>query len=316
MIKKVSLLLLVFGLFLLAGSSPVQAAPAKGVHILFSDELAQAARVVGEGGYVVVPITPLAWQRLDKWQQFMREAKKMKVIPILRLTTFPQSDGSWQRPTLISAVDWPNFLSLLDWPSKEKLVIIFNEPNHAQEWGGQISPQGYARVLREYSVKFHTKDINFRVLPAAMDMAAARTKDTWPAYQYWQEVWRQLPDFYQLVDGWNSHAYPNPAFSAKPRVGVNNVVSYHFELRWFEKFYHQKWDKPLFITETGWNQNRLHQNTLCSYLTKSWQMWSADKNLRVVSWFLLNGSPGPFASFSLEGSSHTQVLNCWQHLGS
>ncbi len=314
MIKKVILFSFILGLFLLGGSSPVEAVPAKGVHILFPDELEQAAKVVGKGGYIVIPIGPLAWQELDKWQQFMKKAKEMKIVPILRLTTLPQNNGTWQRPTLISAVDWANFLSLLDWPLKEKLVVIFNEPNHAQEWGDQISPQEYARVLKEYSVKLHTKDINFRVLPAAMDMAAIKTKDTWPAYLYWRKIWQQLPNFYQLVDGWNSHAYPNPAFSAKPTTAANNIVSYRFELRWFEKFYHQKWEKPLFITETGWDQNKLNQSVICPYLSKSWRMWSEEKNLQVVSWFLLNGSPGPFASFSLQGRSHSQVLRCWQQL--
>ncbi|NOY15105.1 MAG: hypothetical protein GXP43_02705 [bacterium] len=304
----------VFGF--LAGPARAEADRKIGVHILFPGEIEAAAEAVGEGGYVVVPISMADWQKLEKWQVFMEEAKKLKLKPILRLVTY--ADGAvWRRPEMVDAVDWANFLSLLDWPAGDRWVIVFNEPNHANEWGGVIDPEGYALILKEFAVKLHAKDTNFKVLPAAMDMAAGWTKETMPAQIYLRRVWSRLPEFDDLADGWNAHAYPNPAFSARPRVDrQNNIASYKYEISWFKDFYKTGWTKPIFITETGWSKRSLNEKTIKEYAEFSWQsVWKKDKQLKAVVWFLLNGSPGPFADFSLMSAGElTEVGRWWRGL--
>ncbi len=312
--RKILVIFLVLFFALVGGVKNVLAKPRKGVHILFPEEISLAAQVIGNGGYVVVPINQQAWSQVDKWQRFMHRASELKVKPILRLTTQPTVIGNWQKPKLINAVDWANFLSLLDWPKGDRWVVIFNEPNHAQEWGGEINPKEYARILREYSVKLHAKDNHFRVLAAALDMAAPNSKTTWSAKKYWKEVWKTLPNFYVLIDGWNSHAYPNPAFSSAPSLSSENILSYKYELSWFNGFYHRKWDKPVIITETGWSNQRLSSTVICRYLKESWKWWSEDPKLLAVNWFLLEGAPGPFANFSLWRQDHpSSVFNCWKN---
>src|ERR1035437_4042885 len=61
-----------------------------GIHILFTSEINLAASLInsngGDWGYVTIPIQ--AGDRdLNKWQQFMNDAKRLHVIPIVRLAT-------------------------------------------------------------------------------------------------------------------------------------------------------------------------------------------------------------------------------------
>ena len=273
----------------------------KGVHILFPYEIEAAAEIVGENGWVVVPMNMNDWDKLDVWQDFFQKAAQLKVRVIVRLVTYPKG-GVWAKPGLIDAIDWANFLSLLDWQDEEKWVIIFNEPNHAKEWGGMIEPEYYAMILKEFAIKLKAKNLGFKVLPAAMDMAAGNTKETVSAWLYWEGVWKKLGnEFYALVDGWNAHAYPNPAFSAKPQLDKkNNIVSYRWEIKWWERYFKREWDKPVFITETGWSNKLLTDKRRMEYAYYAWdKVWQKDDRVISVNWFLLNGWPGPFADFSL-----------------
>ena len=55
-----------------------------GVHILFVSELEKARELVnsngGEWGYVTIPIQA-SDRDFEKWQKFMNDARKMKLIP-------------------------------------------------------------------------------------------------------------------------------------------------------------------------------------------------------------------------------------------
>src|SRR3990167_165762 len=66
-----------------------------GIHILETAEVGKAAEFVNSGGgdwgYVTIPIR--ANERdLEKWTRFMEECKKLHLIPILRIATFPKGD--------------------------------------------------------------------------------------------------------------------------------------------------------------------------------------------------------------------------------
>ncbi len=289
----------------------------KGVHILFPYEINEAAKMVGKNGWVVVPMGVSDWNKLDVWQEFFQKAAKLKVRVIVRLVTSPKKEV-WMKPRLIDAIDWANFLSLLNWQDKEKWVIVFNEVNHAKEWEGKIEPEYYALILKEFAVKLKAKDLGFKVLPAAMDMAAGNTKDTLPAKVYWQRVWKVLGDgFNDLIDGWNSHAYPNPAFSARPRVDrKNNIASYRWEIKWWERYFKREWNKPIFITETGWSNKLLSDEKRIRYIKYAWdKVWQKDNQVVAVNWFLLNGTSSTFADFSLMQDLKLNTLGrFWQTL--
>src|SRR3989304_2711614 len=59
-----------------------------GIHILFPEEISEAAHLVnssgGDWGYVTIPIRASA-KNLEKWQKFMDESAKLHLIPLIRI---------------------------------------------------------------------------------------------------------------------------------------------------------------------------------------------------------------------------------------
>ena len=121
-----------------------------GVHILDTSEIEKAARFVNANdkkwGYVVIPIR-IDDRDYEKWKIFFDKATDLKVIPIIRLAMHADKNGGWAIPTDDEIFYSAKFLNQMPWPIKQRYVIVFNEPNHAQEWGGQINPAGYAERL-------------------------------------------------------------------------------------------------------------------------------------------------------------------------
>ena len=141
-----------------------------GVHILETEELSEVAKLLPDGGFVTVPV------RLDqlgeiKWQKFFDEADKFRFIPIIRLAT-SHNGKYWERPTKYDIVKFAGFFSKLDWHRGELIVIAFNEPNHAPEWGGKVDPANYGASLTFLVDWFATEPKQYLVLPAALDAAA------------------------------------------------------------------------------------------------------------------------------------------------
>ena len=94
-----------------------------GVHILFASEINKAAELVnsngGDWGYVVIPIQS-GDRDLEKWQKFMNDARKLHVIPIIRLATEGDyfNTSVWRKPSEEDVLDFANFLNSLEWPVK------------------------------------------------------------------------------------------------------------------------------------------------------------------------------------------------------
>ena len=102
----------------------------------------------------------------------------MKFQPIVRLVTRFEHDA-WIVPTRKDIVDMVAVLSKLDLPQpSERIVIIFNEPNHTKEWGGHIDPVEYAQVLQFAADWMHTEMLGYVVLPAGLDLDAPNGKTT------------------------------------------------------------------------------------------------------------------------------------------
>ena len=82
----------------------------------------------------------------------MDQLRERQLIPIIRIATKGEG-SSWRRPKLEEAQEWANFLNSLNWVVKNRYVILFNEPNHATEWGGTVDPKSFAEVNREFAKK-------------------------------------------------------------------------------------------------------------------------------------------------------------------
>jgi hypothetical protein len=273
-----------------------------GVHILNTHELDAAAKLIknqakDEWYYVTIPLTLSDLDKKDQWQDFFNKCKQQKIIPLVRLTTRP--DGPvWKIPNKKETVDLIDFLSDLSWPTHKKHIIVFNEVNHAQEWGGKIDPAGYSKVLEFAANWAHTEAKNYIVLPAAMDLAATNGSSTIEAFNYLNQMYAFNPEIFSYVDAWNSHSYPNPDFSSSPeKTGKNSLRGFEYELNYLKSKTNQ--DYQVYITETGWIASGKVAKWLPSYYAYAKEhIWSHPQVVAVTP-FVLKGDPGPFAGFTL-----------------
>lgn len=269
-----------------------------GVHILFTPELEDAAKLVnssgGDWGYVTIPIQA-GDKDLVKWQNFMDSAKQNHIIPILRLSTEGDyfTNSNWRKPNFTDILDFANFLDSLNWPIINRYVVIFNEPNRNDEWGGDANASEYAQILAYASEAFKAKNNNFFIISAGLDNASDNNQ-----YTFMQEMYNAVPNVFSQIDAIGSHAYPNPGFEQPPWViSRKSISSFSYEKRLADILAGK--DLPVFITETGWSSNSITKLLIGRYFKEAFtDVWS-DKSIVAVTPFLFNAGAGPFAQFSL-----------------
>ena len=123
-----------------------------GIHILDPSELQQAAELVnssgGDWGFITIVIRDDD-RDFKKWQNFFDQCRQLHLIPLVRLATHNENE-TWVAPKKEEISSWVNFLVNLNWPTKNRHIVVFNEPNHTKEWGGKIDPPHYAQILDEF----------------------------------------------------------------------------------------------------------------------------------------------------------------------
>lgn len=310
-------MLIIFALFFLLQRTPIAFAiedPAShpnnkvGIHILFPSELEKAAKLVnsngGDWGYVTIPIQS-GDKDLSKWQNFMDMAGKLHVIPIIRLATEGDYFNTqvWRRPTASDVLDFANFLSSLTWPTKNRYVVIFNEVNRANEWGGTVDPAGYADLLTYASTVFKLRSPDFFIISAGLDNASVNTDIAMNEYTYLEDMESASPDVFNHIDGIGSHSYPNPGFSQPPtRQTSESVDTFSFEQSLISDYIGKK--LPVFITETGWSNAALSPSIIASYYTNAFNNVWSDPSVIAVTPFLLDAETAPFSVFSFLQNGH------------
>lgn len=311
MLKQCLCLILFFCLFAIAFPKNVYAivdpltSPNNkvGIHILFPSELQDAARLVntsgGDWGYVTIPIQT-GDRDLIKWQGFMNQARAYHLIPIIRLATEGDYFNTkvWRKPTTADLVDFSNFLNSLEWPTKNRYVVIFNETNRADEWGGAVDPNDYATILLESVAAFKSRSEDFFIISAGLDNAAATTTTSMNEFQYLRAMEIAVPGIFNQIDGLGSHSYPNPAF-AKPadRLDRESIATFRYEKTLVGQFSIK--DLPLFIIETGWSNEAVAARTIATYFQEAYATAWNDRDVIAVTPFLLRAGGPPFEKFSL-----------------
>jgi len=278
-----------------------------GIHILNEGELKDAANLVNSGGgdwgYVTLVIQK-GERDQSRWQRAFNEARRLHLIPIVRIASSQQNSG-WEKPSVDEIDGWVSFLNSLNWVSKNRYVVVANEPNHAKEWGGEINPGEYAKYLRLFSEKLKANSPDFFVLPAGFDFSAKNTKDTMEATTFLKEAVSSEKDFFNYIDGWTSHSYPNPDFAGSEYAsGRGTVKSFEWELEYLKTLGLGK-ELPVFITETGWAHDGdggldggVETNKVGSKLTYAFtNPWKNPKVVAVTP-FVLNYQTPPFDVFS------------------
>lgn len=276
-----------------------------GIHILFPEELSEAAKLVnsngGDWGYVTIPIQA-GDRNIEKWQKFMNDASNLHLIPIIRLSSeeYYFTKGVWRKPDYYDIIDFANFLNSLTWPVKNRYVVLFNEVNRFDEWGGENpEPEYYTDLVSFSNIAFKSLSDDFYLILGAFDNASVDTDHKYlNEFGYMQRMLNYDSDIFNKIDGFASHSYPNPGFMQAPnnykRIGT---YTYNFEYNFINS--NTKTKKPAFISETGWNSNGLSDETVADYYQYAFEnIWMADKEkIAAVTPFLLTGG-SQFTMFS------------------
>lgn len=306
-----SLVYFYFGSIAYAVENPLSVSNNKiGIHILFDYEIKDAAALInssnGDWGYVTIVIQS-GDKDIDKWQAFMDNAKKYHVIPIVRLATEGDYFNTevWRKPTESDILDFANFLDSLDWPVKNRYVVIYNEVNRGNEWGGKANPTEYANLLSFAVSVFKSKSPDFFILSAGMDNAAPDQGDAYMnQYDYIRLMNASVPGIFNQIDGLSSHSYPNPGFSMPPSFdSPMSANSYKYETALIRKMSAK--DLPVFIDETGWSTKTVSDAMAANYYKIALNTIWNDPSIVAITPFLLQGTGGPFQQFSFLGINNT-----------
>ncbi len=273
-----------------------------GIHILFPSEISEAATLVnssgGDWGYVTIPIQS-SDKDLIKWQSFMDDCKKLHIIPILRIATTGDyfNTISWSKPTDYDVLDFANFLNNLSWPTKNRYIVIFNEPNRGDEWGGIPDATEYANIL-SYSVDaFKEKNPEFFIIMGGLDNASINIPDqSINNYSFMYQMEGAVPGIFNKIDAIASHSYPNPAFSRPPSKSNTGIYSFYYQKQLANELSGK--NLPVFITETGWSRDSVSDATQANYYNDAIFNYWNDESIVAITPFILYSQQGPFANFS------------------
>lgn len=321
--KLVSLFLIIFCWFFLGSLFPTpaqaitdpQAVPNNkfGIHIISAtdNEASAAAQLVnstgGDWGYVTFLIEKNDRDH-DKWQSFFNNLRRRHLIPIVRIATDPNGEN-WNVPSDSDAGDWANFLNSLIWPVKNRYVVVYNEPNQGQEWGGRVDPADYAKVLDQTITALKNKNDDFFVLNAGFDASAPSEQPKFEEEEnFLQDMNKAVPGIFNKLDGWVSHSYPNPGFSGSPDdSGKGTIRTWQWEQSLLHSLGVSK-QLPIFITETGWkhaegvyfDKSLPTADQLSSYYQDAFSnAWNSNQIITVTP-FLLDYQQSPFDHFSFK----------------
>ena len=291
-----------------------------GMHLaVASDEdLKAVAKLVnsngGQYGYVtlVIPDNDL---NVHKWQAVFDQIRKLQLIPIVRLATHGQDD-SWVRPKKEDAKKWLRFLNSLNWVTKNRYVILFNEPNHATEWGGRVDSADYAEVALSFAKILKENNNDYFVMLAGLDQAAPQQLSRYASAEiFLTAVIKQIgiENFKTYIDGLSSHSYPNPGFVGLPyQRGWGTVAGYEAELALLQSLGVSK-ELPVFITETGWQRGVLDEQTVADYFVTVFNnLWLPDTRVVAVTPFILNYQSDPFLGFSWQKKGNSDFYLQYQ----
>ncbi len=292
-----------------------------GIHIIQAtpDESSPSATLVnssgGDWGYITFLIEAKD-RNHDKWQQFFNDLRERHLIPIVRLATEPEGNN-WKRPYAGEEQAWADFLDNLNWPTKNRYIVVYNEPNQAHEWGGSVDPKSYAEDLDKTITALKNKNSDFFVLNAGLDASAPyQPPQFMDEVTFLQQMQQAVPGIFDKLDGWVSHSYPNPGFEGSPDAsGRGTVRTWAWEKDQLGQLGTKK-DLPVFITETGWKHaegstydfSLPDSQTVSKYFEKAFSEAWNDSHIVAVTPFLLSYQEKLFDHFSfkkLDGTGQT-----------
>ncbi|KKR10152.1 MAG: hypothetical protein UT39_C0022G0006 [Candidatus Woesebacteria bacterium GW2011_GWA1_39_21] len=314
----ISLILIIFPFLLVknvyAIENPTAADNNKfGIHIIDENDLDDATRLVnssgGDWGYVTFVIREDE-RDPNRWQKVFDRARRLHLIPIVRIAT-KQDGDNWSKPDPDDISGWVNFFDSLNWVVINRYVVIGNETNHASEWGGEVNPTEYGDYFINIAKRIKVSNPDYFVMMGAFDASAPDNKAHMSEERYLTKLLQKYPKIFDDVDGFASHSYPNPDFSAPPtNKGQKSVRAYEWELSLLKRLGVKK-DLPVFVTETGWahqtdsDKTLLGADSLNDYYKSLYEIYLNDERVVAFTPFVLNYSSPPFDKFSWKKTDGT-----------
>ena len=281
-----------------------------GLHLSQTSDIYSASQIInsqnGDWGWATIVLQSNKLHH-NEWQDFFDYCRKHHLIPIIRLATYGQQDN-WKIPEYSEIDQIITFLNSLNWPTKQQHVILFNEINHASEWGGEINIQDFVDKSTYATKKFKETNSNFFILSCPLDLAAPeKLPEFKSAENTFKEIISTNFNYFDNIDGLASHSYPNHGFVGTPKdTNQHSIRGYLWELDLLKKLGVSK-NLPVFITETGWphregvkTQNNYYTSkTTSEFLVESLaNIWSQDPKIKAVTPFIYNYNQEPFDHFS------------------
>jgi len=113
-----------------------------------------------------------------------------------------------------------------------------------------------------------------------------------------------VPGIFNQVDGFASHSYPNPGFAQPPdATSKTGIGSFKYEENLIQELTNKV--LPVFITETGWDNTVVSDETEANYYQTALQTVWNDPNIIAITPFLLQATGGAFERFSFMGEKGT-----------
>jgi hypothetical protein len=280
-----------------------------GLHLTQTGDIDSASKIInssgGDWGYLTIVI------RLDQlnhqtWQEFFDKCRKYHLIPIVRLASIMEKDH-WKRPERSDIDSLASFLNSLNWPTKDQHIILFNEINHASEWGGSTDINSFADIAIYTSQKLKQLNSNFIILSSPLDLAAPdKGTEYMSASSVYKEIYKLRPEYFDHIDALASHSYPNHGYVGLPTdTGQHSIRGYIWEQKFINSLGVGK-TYPVYITETGWphregeskNNQYYTADTTANLLIKALKIWQNDSQIVAVTPFIYNFPHPPFDHFS------------------
>lgn len=193
-----------------------------------------------------------AWKKYD---DIVALAERYGVRIIARLDHTP----AWARPEGTSPdsppadpADYANFVAAFvsRYRDRVQYIQIWNEPNLAAEWGGQIDPAGYAELLRHAYQAAKAVDPNVIVLSAPMAMTNEHSDRAMPELDYWRALYALgAGDYFDVLTA-SAYGLDQPP-TAPPDPEVINVR--RIELLREVMDAHGDGEKAVWLNEYGWD---------------------------------------------------------------
>lgn len=254
----------------------------------------------GDWGYVLIPYNVSDYDN-EKWERVFEQLRSRHLIPVIQLWGIKIDDYKEQTEKAAA------FLNRFPWPIRYRYISVYNEPNDSKFWQGRANPEEYAQVLEFTIRKFKEENVEFFVMNGALNVSAPSDGQHIDAFDFLQRMNNEKPGIFERLDGWASHAYPQPNFSGSPKdSGRWSIKAYDAELNFLKKNLGVSKDLPVFITETGWahaegsnyNSSFLSVSQVAENMKSAYEdVWLKDDRVRAVMPFTVEYDP-PFDHFS------------------